>query len=271
MSFVCFNGKFFAAGEPLFHAGNRSFRYGDGVFETMKVYKGRILLENFHFDRLLLGLKMLQIKNCSNSAYLSSLISELCSKNNCTDSARIRLAVFRNEQGNAEFVIEAFHLSSEINQWNEKGLCIEIYPYARKHADAFSNMKSANFLPYILAEIFAKERGMDDAIVLNAFNFICDSSKANVFLIKKKEIFTPALHQGCVAGVRRRFLLNELKSLGYRIRQQEITEHQLLEADEVFLTNSIFDLRWVEKFRERTYSYLESSSIYRQTISRFYE
>ena len=189
MDFVCFNGRFFSSGEPLFTAGNRSFRYGDGLFETMKIYKGRILFEAFHFDRLLLGLKMLQIKNCSNAGYLASLISELCTKNNCTDLARVRLAVFRNEQGNAEFIIEAFPLSPDVNQWSENGLTIDIYPYSRKSPDAFSNLKTANFLPYVLAENFAKEEGLDDAVVLNAFNLICDSSKANIFLIKDKEVF----------------------------------------------------------------------------------
>ncbi len=222
MSFVCFNGKFFSSAEPLFNAGNRGFRYGDGLFETMKVYRGKILLESFHFERLLLGLKMLQIKNCSNAVYLASLVSELCTKNKCIDLARVRLAVFRNEQGNAEFVIEAFPLLPDVNQWDEKGLTIDIYPFARKSPDAFSSLKTANFLPYVLAEIFAKERGLDDAVVLNAFNLLCDASKANIFLVRHKEIFTPALYQGCVSGVMRRFLLDELKLNGYRVHQGEV-------------------------------------------------
>jgi len=270
MDCVCFNEKFLSASEALFTAQNRGFRYGDGVFETMKVYQSKILLEQFHFDRLFLGLKMLQIEYTLNASKLSELILELCRKNNCNDLARVRFAVFRNSENKAEFVIEAFSLSKEASQWNEKGLTVDIYPYARKNPDAFSNLKTANFLPYFMAEIFAKENGLDDAIVLNAFNNLSDSSKANVFLIKKNEIFTPALHQGCVSGVMRRFLLDELKKNNYRVHQQEISIHDLSDADEAFFTNSICDLQWVEKFRDKIYASEQSFSIYQKIIRPLY-
>jgi branched-chain amino acid aminotransferase len=105
---------------------------------------------------------------------------------------------------------------------------------------------------------------------LNAFNNIADSSKANIFLIKKNTIFTPAMHQGCVSGVIRRFLLDELKKNGYRIHQQAISQQQLFDADEVFLTNSIYDIRWVEKFGDKIYSFEQSFSIYQKIISPLY-
>jgi branched-chain amino acid aminotransferase len=270
MEFVCFNGKFLPKGEPLLTAQNRSFRYGDGLFETIKIYQSRILLEQLHYDRLILGLKMLQIEDVLIVSELSHLILELSRKNNCMELARVRLAVYRNPENKSEFIIEASPLSKEINQWKENGMTIDLYPYARKSPDAFSNLKTANFLPYVLAEMFAKEKGIDDAIVLNAFNQIADSSKANLFLIKKNEIFTPALHQGCVGGVMRRFLLDELKKNGYRIRQDEISEEDLLNADEVFLTNSIYDIRGVQKFREKTYSYEQTFAIYQKIISPLY-
>jgi branched-chain amino acid aminotransferase len=270
MNFTCFNGNFFSFSEPLFNSENRSFRYGDGVFETIKVYKGKILLEQFHYDRLRLGLKMLQIKSAVNADDLSSLILELCEKNNCIDLARVRVAFYRSHHNEAEYVIEAVALPAQTNHWNEKGLKIDLYPYARKCPDAFSNLKTANFLPYVLADLFAKERNLDDAIVLNAFNNIADSSKANIFLIKNKEIFTPALHQGCVSGVMRRFFFDELKLHGYRIHQREVTEQQLLDADEVFLTNSIYDMRWVEQLRHKNYTCEQSFTIYQKIVSPLY-
>jgi branched-chain amino acid aminotransferase len=184
--------------------------------------------------------------------------------------ARVRLAVYRNQESKAEFVIEASPLSKEMNQWKENGLTVDLYPHVRKNADAFSNLKTANFLPYILAENFAKERGIDDAIVLNAFNFIADSSKANIFLIRKNEIFTPALNQGCVSGVMRRFLIDELKKNGYRIHQQEISEEDLLNAEEIFLTNSIYDIRWVQRFRDKTYTPEQAFAVYQKIILPLY-
>lgn len=270
MDFICLNGNFLPAAEPVFTVQNRSFRYGDGVFETIKIYKGKILFEQFHYDRLFLGLKMLQIGHDLNTSDLSSYILELCKRNNCIESARVRIAVYRNTENKADFVIEALPLSKEVNKWNEQGLSVDLYPYARKNADAFSNLKTANFLPYVLAELFAKERGLDDAVVLNAFNNIADSSKANIFLIKRDEIFTPAMHQGCVSGVMRRFLLDELKRNGYRTHQQEVSEQQLLEADEVFLTNSVYDMRWVQRCRDKSYPFEQSFSIYQKIIAPLY-
>jgi len=270
MDFICFNGRFLHATEPLFTTQNRSFRYGDGVFETMKVFKGKILLEQFHYERLLLSLKMLQIENTLDIPRLSQLILDLCQMNKCIALSRVRLAVFRSMKNETEFVIEAISLAHQANEWNGKGLTIDLYPYARKNADAFSNLKSANFLPYVLAELFAKESGLDDAVVLNAFNYLADTSKANIFLVINGEIFTPALNQGCVAGVMRRFLLEQLKKNNYRIHQDEISEDQLLSADEVFLTNSIYDIRWVEKFRRKTYSSKQVYSLYHNIISFLY-
>ena len=271
MNSVCFNGDFLPSDQALFAAGNRSFRYGDGIFETIKVYKGRILLEQYHYDRLFLGLKLLKIRNTLETMVLSNLVLELCRRNDCMELARVRMAMFRNEDAATDFVIEAAPLSNEVNEWQEQGLVIDLYPHARKNADAFANLKTANFLPYVLAEQFAKEKGIDDAIVLNAFNCLADSSKANVFLMKGKEIITPALHQGCVSGVMRRYLLEQLKTNSYRIRQDEVSEQDLLEADEVFLTNSIYDMRWVRAYRDRQYSPDKSYSIYEKIIRRLYE
>ncbi|MGZ3880197.1 MAG: aminotransferase class IV [Flavisolibacter sp.] len=271
MNSVCFNGDFLHSNKKLFTTGNRSFRYGDGVFETIKVYKGKIVLEQYHYDRMFVGIKFLQITNTMEASILSNLILELCRRNGCLELARVRLAVFRNDEGASDFVIEAVSLPKEVNEWHEQGLAIDLYPYARKNADAFANVKSANFLPYVLAELFAKEKGIDDALVLNAFNYVADSSKANVFLVKGKEIITPALNQGCVNGVVRRFLVEQLKTNNYRIRQDEVSEQELLEADEIFLTNSIYDMRWVRRYRDKQYSPEKSYSIYQKMISPLYE
>ena len=270
MNFVCFNGEIISADQPIFTARNRSFKYGDGVFETIKVYNGKVLLAALHFERLFTSLQLLKIEHELNQTYLTQTIIELCEKNACSNSARVRLAVYREENGNAGFIVEAIPLFDQANSWNEKSLAIDLYPFARKSKDAFANLKTANFLPYVLAGLYAKENSLDDCIVLNSDNYVCDSSKANIFLIRDKEIFTPALHQGCVNGVMRRFLIDELKKLNYKIHQEEITEDDLLNAEEVFLTNAIICMRWVGSFRKKNYVNSISSIIYSQLLSKIY-
>lgn len=267
MNFVCLNGTLVTATTPLFTAQNRSFKYGDGVFETIKVCNGKIPLAELHVQRLLASLQLLKINSSFNRAQLSEDITGLCKKNGCAQLARVRLAVYRNEDQSAGYVIEALPLSPDTKALNERGFCIDVYPYARKAMDGFSNLKTANFLPYVLAGLHAQENRLDDCIVLNSSNLICDTSKANIFLIKKGELYTPALHQGCVDGVMRRFLIDRLKEQHFVVHQEEIREEDLEEADEVFLTNAIYGMRWVRSFRGNEYANTMTNEIYRQLLS----
>lgn len=261
---VCFNGDFFPADAPLLPVQNRSFKWGDGVFETMKVFRGKLLLEALHFERLAVSLRLLGIKAVESleQQHLAAKILELCRLNNCLPSARVRLAVFRQDDGSAGYSIEAIPLPETTNGWQEEGLEIVLYPFARKSMDAFANLKSANYLPYVLAQQYAAEKGVDNALVLNAQNFLCDSSKANIFLVRGKNIYTPALHQGCINGVMRRVVLEECKKLGYRLFQDEVEESALLAADEVFLTNAIQVIRWVRQYKTAVYTSTETRRIY---------
>lgn len=267
---VLLNNEFLPYGS-LLEPGNRGFRYGDGLFETIKVSAGKILLEEFHFDRLFMGLGLMRMNGPStlpqDRPALASALLDLCSRNNCPGLARVRLAVFRNSRGGADYLAEASPLPEEAVQWNEEGWTIDIFPYARKSADAFANLKTANHLPYVMAELFAREKGLDDALVLNGDNHICDSSKANIFLIKGDDILTPALHQGCVSGVMRRFLINELKEMGYSVKQQEVSEEDLRQAEEVFLTNAIRGIRWVRSFRDVSYRSSKVFSVWERLSS----
>jgi branched-chain amino acid aminotransferase len=261
---ICFNGTILSATTPLLLANNRSFKYGDGLFETMKVFKKILLLSTLHFERLFTSLLLLEIEPAPDftKEILLEKILKLCSKNNCGDAARIRLAVYRTEDGMTGYLIEATPLSEEVNKWNEAGLSIDLYPYARKSMDAFANIKSANFLPYVLAEKYARENGAEDAIVLNAHNYLCDSSKANIFLIKDGEVITPALHQGCINGVVRRVVIEEVKKMGYHLHQQKVSEADLIAADEVFLTNAIQIIRWVKSYGGIHYSCRQTQQIF---------
>jgi branched-chain amino acid aminotransferase len=270
MEHVCFNGKYYPAAEPLLTAQNRSFKYGDGLFETMKIHKGQILFYAHHFDRLLKGLRLLEMDFSFQADEMQEYILGLCLKNGCHDSARVRLAVFRTEENKTGWLIEAVPLAPGVNRWNEEGYSVEIYPLVRKSADAFSNLKSANFLPYVLAGLYAKEKELDDSLVLNTEGNICDSSKANIFLLKVNEFITPALHQGCINGITRRFLVDELKKMNYPVHQKEVTEEDLMEADEVFLTNAVFHMRWIKKIKNRTYGSEGTKKIYDKLFATIY-
>lgn len=249
--------------QPVLRADNRSFKYGDGVFETMKWKIDGIVLGHYHFERLFSSLKLLQInsQSISNNVLLKA-IAELCVLNNCIDLARVRLTVYRGENSKAQYLIEAKLLENKVADWNEKGWAIDLHPYVRKNCDVFANLKTANYVPYVMAELYRNEKRLDECLVLNAFNNVCDGSKSNIFLLIDKEIYTPALNQGCINGVMRRFIMDELKKHKYGVKQTAVSVDLLHKAHEVFLTNAIRGVKWVESFREKKYTYTETRNIY---------
>ncbi len=269
MTFVSLNGELFPSDAPLFPAQNRSFRYGDGLFETMKVLNGQIILSTYHFDRLWLGLHMLQIglPEGFTREQLEEAVLNLCKENSLQQAARVRLAVFRNDANMAEYVIETMPLPYDANLLNEKGWSLELYPFARKSCDAIGNLKTANYLIYILAGLYAKGKAVDECLVLNTENNLCDASKANVFLVHQNSVYTPALHQGCVNGVMRRYLVEQLKDIGITVHQREVNEELLLQADEVFVTNAISGIRWIASYRDKQYSNEMVRNIYNETVA----
>ena len=151
------------------------------------------------------------------------------------------------------YLIESWPLDSQTDKLNENGLVIGIYPDARKSCDVFSNLKSPNYLPYVMAAQFAKENKLNDCLILNVHDRICDATIANVFWIKEKVIYTPPLSEGCVAGVMRRYLLEKFNDSKFTFQGKALDIDILLDADEIFLSNAVNGIRWVGQFRDRSY------------------
>lgn len=272
MATICFNGKFTDADKTVLLASNRSYRYGDGLFETMKVKDGVIQLASLHMERLFSGLATLKmdIPALVTKSRLQEVIIELCKQNKCEALARVRLSVSRGNGGlydedrKLQYLVECWPLNQSVNEVNENGLVIDIFPDAAKSTDRFSNLKSANFLVYSMAAVYAKENKVNDCLVLNAHGRIADSTIANLFLVKGDTIFTPALSEGCVNGVMRKYLLESLAASNYQVEETIVSAEDLLAADEVFLSNAINGIRWVQRFRDKIYSNIKAVEIYRR-------
>lgn len=270
MEFINVNGKVLEAEKAFIKIDNHSFRYGDGLFETMKVINNKILLADFHFDRLFHGFSILKypIPAFFTKENLGKEILDLCKKNHCENMARVRLSISGGSGGlydgdeKIQYTIECWQLPISITGWNENGLVVDIYPGIKKSCDALSNLKSASHLPYVMAARYAKENKLNDCLLMNTHERICDSSIANIFWIKENDIFTPPLSEGCIAGVVRRFLIEKLPALGYHIQETTCTIKNLEEADEIFLTNAIRGIKWVASFGNRNYKSTIAKEIY---------
>jgi branched-chain amino acid aminotransferase len=272
--FFIYNDKFYTANTPVISSGNRSLRYGDGLFETMKLVKGRIINKEFHFERLFKSLDLLQFELLRNfnAAFLKEKITDLVKKNKHSTSARVRLMIFRSDGGifdpenlHPNYIIESWPLPNEM-QLNENGLVVDVFQDARKSCDSFSNVKSNNYLPYVMAGLYAKKIKLNDCILLNSFDRVCDSVIANIFIVEKDKIVTPPLSEGCVAGVMRRWILEKSDFKKYELSERALSINDILNADELFLTNSINNLRWVKNFREKIYNNNISREIYNHIL-----
>jgi branched-chain amino acid aminotransferase len=267
-----YNGDWLPEGQPIIVSANRGFRYGDGLFETLCVAGGAIRLAGYHFERLFAGLQQLQLQLPPHfdAAYLSAQIATLCRKNTCPN-ARVRLTVFRGN-GNlfddpaatpAGILIESQPLTVPGSQLAaHSSQLTSIYPSARKTADAFSHIKSNNYQASAMAALHARARGLDDVFLLNAAGRICESAIANVFILRQGRAFTPPLTEGCVAGVMRRFILEQLPAAGCPVEETPITVAELLSADEVFLTNALRLLRPVGRCDNTEYGTSRSAELF---------
>ncbi|MEP6711263.1 MAG: aminotransferase class IV [Ferruginibacter sp.] len=269
MNHFNFNGKIFSSGTPIIEADSRALRYGDGIFETIKFKNNKLILGEEHFSRLWKGMQALQFE--IPKLFTPEKLTEeilLTLRKNKQVTARIRLSIFRGNGGLYDvknnfpnFIIQSWNLSEENNILNSNGLQLCIYRDALKTCDAFSNLKHNNYLPYFMGALFAKTKQCNDAIILNNHYRICDSTIANIFTVKDNVICTPHLKEGCVAGIMRKFLFQQLPLLGYQFKEAQINEADLLSADEVFLSNSIYNIRWVAAIDNQTYTNTFTSKI----------
>lgn len=262
MNFINFNGKFIEAQTAVITADNRGLRYGDGLFETIKYKNNALILVDEHLSRLWKGMQLLQfdIPKLFTPDNLQDQILQLVKKNNLT-TARIRLSIVRGNGGLYDavnhhplYIIQAWSIADNNTTLNENGLQVCIYNEAKKALDNFSNLKHNNYLPYFMGALFAKKQQCNDALILNQHDRICDSTIANIFIVKEESIFTPSLAEGCVAGVMRKFILQQLIEQGLTVTETALTKEDLLNADEVFLSNSIYNIRWVAAIENKTYT-----------------
>lgn len=276
MALFNYNGKMYKEAAPVLSANCRGLRYGDGLFETMKLLEGRLILADEHFARLWKGMEVLQFdfpKHFTPELLLEEVLV-LAQKNNHLKKCRVRINVFRGAGGLYDavnhfpnYVIETGALTPDNGAWNTNGLVIGIYNDAKKSCDILSNLKHNNYLPYVLAALEAKKQKWNDALIRNTHDRICDSTIANVFFIKDEVVYTPPLSEGCVAGILRKQVMNQLTLSAIPFMEKTTSIQELMQADEIFLTNSIYNMRWVQRIGDTTFGNKLSQKIYSIIIS----
>jgi len=260
MKLINYNGKILSSKD--FHLGidNRCFKYGDGLFESMKFANGQPYLYDLHYKRLQKGMSILKIEADLkfDSEKLLSNIQQTVFQNKIEGTCRIRLSVFRDNGGyyapenkETSYIIESVKLTKP--NLKKSGISLGVYNEIPKPINLLSNLKTCNSLIFVMAGIYKNENGFDDVLILNENRNIVESISSNVFIVFKNEIITPALSEGCVQGVQRDFLIKKIRMQGMVVKEKEVTLNDLKSADEAFLTNAIQGISWVGSFDEKNY------------------
>ena len=261
--YLCLNGEFRPAADPVLHSGNRAFRYGDALFENIHAWSTEAQLLEKHFNRLITSMDLLGMAVPARLTVpsLSRIITQLLNRNKIFGGAGIRLTVFREsgesllpEGQMASFILESEALESGRYILNEKGYVIDVCQEYRRATGTLSGIKTSGYLPNVMTALFCEQQGLDDAIMLNESGRITGSTKSNIFLVKESSLFTPVLGQGCVPGVMRNMIIRLATDAGLKVNDHSsLTPAVLDDADEIFFTNAVEGIRWTSAYRQRRF------------------
>lgn len=259
---VNFNGRLIPADTFSIMAGNRSYLYGDGLFESIRVINGRAINIPNHFLRLAEGMEALQMKPPANfsAEFFEEEVAQLIAENKIEKGGRVRLSVDRKPGGfylpssnHVDYYIEAYPLEENKFMLNERGYNIDLYHDIKKDISPLSTYKTKNGLIYIMAKIKAKDEGLDDMLIQNYKMGIIEGGSSNLFVVSNGVLYTPGLDLGPLGGTMRMQVINIALENQIKVYECNISPQNLLVADEVFLTNAIQGVIWVKSYRTKEY------------------
>jgi branched-chain amino acid aminotransferase len=246
---IFIDGKYVDQADAKVSVFDHGVLYGDGIFEGIRAYNGRIFRLKDHLRRLDESARAILLKLPLPIADIGKAIIETVRQNNLKD-AYIRLVVTRGvgdlgldmrkcKSGATLFII-ADHIELYPEEFYEKGLTLVTSSIRQKGLDQVTpGVKSLNYLANILARAEATAAGAQEAILLNATGHVSECSGDNIFFIKDGKIFTPPTSAGILVGVTRNVVIELAQSkLGIKVVERNFPRYDLYSADEVFLTGT---------------------------------
>ncbi len=260
---INYNGELMPAREFNLSVNNRSFRYGDGLFESMRCENGRILFWEDHYFRVMGSMCMLRMEIPSNlnMDYLHDLLLETVKKNDLLEgNCRIRLNFWRKGGGlytpkdrSVDFLVECEALNSSAFEVIEKGLSADVYYDHKKAKSDLSSIKSNNGILYVLASIFAEESELDQVFIQNTDQHIIESQNSNIFVVKDNVLITPDVKEGCLDGIMRKQIITVAEALKVEVKYDPIRNYELSSADEIWVSNAISGVQYISKYKNKEY------------------
>lgn len=268
------NGNIYPATETLISTENRAYKYGDALFETLKVVNGRIFFWEDHYFRLMASMRILrmEIPMSFTMEFLETEILKTVDANGLLQkTARVRLTVDRGEGGkylppqtvkvNYSINVEA-HPNPFYSIFSFENYIVDLYKDYYLAPGLLSGLKSTNKALQILGSIYAKENNYSNCLILNTDKQVIEALNGNLFLVKGDTIKTPPLEDGCLKGVMRKQVLSLLQhNPNYVLEEASISPFELQKADELFITNTIVGIQPIGQYRKKKYTNTTSRDI----------
>ena len=227
---VYINGKFYSEQNAKVSVFDHGLLYGDGVFEGIRAYHGRVFKLKEHIDRLFYSAKAIMLNIPMTHAKLVEATLETCRRNRLTDGY-IRLVVTRgrgtlglnpNRCSNPQVIIIAGKIQLYPPSLYKKGMEIVTVPTTRNHHNAVNPaIKSLNYLNNILAKIEAQQAGVIEAIMLNSQGYVAECTGDNIFIVYRGALVTPPPEAGILEGITRAVVMELGAEAGLPVREQQ--------------------------------------------------
>ena len=259
---INFNG---ALQDSDFHMSfaNRSFLYGDGIFETLKIANNKILFWEDHYFRLMASLRIVRmdIPMSFTMEYIEEQILVLVRAMNIHESARVRFTAYRNSEGfylpnnnSISFVIQASKLDNHKYNYSPIQFEVDLYKDFIVPKQLLSTLKTTNKITNVTASIFAKENQLDSTLLLNENKNVIEAANGNLFMLTENKLITPPISEGCLNGVMRKQIIALAKKMdSVTVLESPISPFDLQKADELFITNCIIGIQPITKYRKKEF------------------
>lgn len=273
------DGKYYSERDAKVSVFDHGLLYGDGIFEGIRAYGGRVFKLKEHIDRLFYSAKAILLTIPMTHEQIMAAVVETCRKNGISDGY-IRLVVTRgvgtlglnpNRCKNPSVIIIADKIQLYPPSLYEKGMDIITVPTTRNLHNAVNPaIKSLNYLNNILAKIEANIGGCEEAVMLNSEGYVAECTGDNIFIVKGGKMFTPPLSAGALYGITRGVVIDLATESGMHVSEPNLTRYDLFNADECFLTGTGAELIPVVKIDGRVIGTGNPGPVTRDLVKRYH-
>lgn len=276
---IFIDGRYFGERDAKVSVFDHGLLYGDGVFEGIRIYNGRVFKLKEHIDRLFCSAKAILLNIPMSHAQIMRATLETCRKNKLRDGY-IRLIVTRgvgtlglnpNRCKRGSVIIIADKIQVYPPELYARGMDIVTVPTVRNlHSAVNPAIKSLNYLNNILAKIEANNAGVEEAVMLNSEGFVAECTADNIFIAKAGKLFTPPLSAGALYGITRGTVMDIAREAGIEVSEPDLTRYDLFNADECFLTGTGAEIIPVVKIDGRVIGNGKPGRLTRQLVEKYH-